>query len=62
MGTDQTTEQLNQCLTALASANQHWWEYFAITQSQSDMLSVALMKIMIGAISYGLISLILKKA
>lgn len=61
MDTDQT-EQLNQCLTALASSQQHWWEALAITQSQSDMLSLALMKIMIAAISYGLISLILKKA
>lgn len=56
------TEQLNQCLTALASANQHWWEYFAITQAQSDMITLAIVKLMIAAISYGFISQILKKA
>lgn len=62
MDTDQTTEQLNQCLAALASANQHWWEYFAITQTQADELSYLIVKLLLGAISFAIFSQMMKKS
>ncbi|MEG2359076.1 hypothetical protein [Acinetobacter sp.] len=62
MGTDSTNEQLNQCLTALSNANVHWWDALAITQSQADDLSLAIVKIMAAAIAYALIAYLLKTA
>ncbi|MFR9678271.1 hypothetical protein [Acinetobacter sp. SEK570] len=62
MDTDSTTEQLNQCLAALASSQQHWWEYLAITQSQSDEITLMIVRVMAGCIAYALVSLILKRA
>lgn len=62
MDTDQTTEQLNQCLTALSNANVHWWDALAITQSQADDFSLAIVKLMAAAIAYALIAYLLKTA
>lgn len=62
MDTDSTNEQLSQCLYALASSQEHWWDVLAITQSQSDQITALLVKLMAAAIGYALISYILKKA
>lgn len=62
MGTDSTTEQLNQCLSALSNSQVHWWDALAITQSQADDLSLAIAKLMIAAIVYALIAFILRTA
>ena len=62
MDTDSTTQQLNQCLAALANSQQHWWDYLAITQSQSDEITLAIVKILVGCIVYRLITIILKTA
>jgi len=62
MDTDSTTQQLNQCLAALANSQLHWWDYLAITQSQSDEITLAIVKILVGCIVYRLITIILKTA
>lgn len=62
MDTDSTSQQLSQCLSALESAQVHWWDALAITQSQADMLSLAIVKIMAAAIGFALASYLLKKA
>jgi len=62
MGTDSTTEQLNQCLAALSNSQVHWWDALAITQSQADELSLAIAKLMVGAIVYALLAFILRTA
>jgi hypothetical protein len=61
MDTDQT-EQLNQCLAALASSQQHWWDALAITQEQADQLSGLTWQMMGAAIVYMLIVKFLNKA
>lgn len=61
MDADQST-QLSQCLAVLEQSNQHWWQALAITQTQADELSLAIAKLMIGAICYALVAFILKTA
>lgn len=58
----ETTQQLNQCLAALASSQQHWWDALAITQAQADQLSGLTWQMMGAAILYMLITKFLNRA
>lgn len=40
----------------------NWWDYFAITQSQADSLTLGIGKILLGALVFTIVSFIIRKA